>query len=64
LQKGPENITDNLAACYEKLVEKKYMDYEELELLDSWIRDLISLNEQKKTGPDQPLGTNGVKALL
>lgn len=43
LKNGAENIFDNLFFCYEKLVEQKYMDGKELNLLDSWVNDLISL---------------------
>ncbi len=44
LKNGIGNIFDSLFLCYKKLVERKYVREEELELLDSWIDDLISLD--------------------
>lgn len=43
LRGGPENILDNMVACYRKLVEDGHVGSDELPLLDSWISDLISL---------------------
>jgi hypothetical protein len=44
LKKGPAKIFDNLVLCYSMLVEKEYMDTKELELLERWIEDLVSLD--------------------
>lgn len=40
LQPGREHIGDNLRKCYQLLVVQKWMDQQELELLDAWLDDL------------------------
>ena len=39
LKSGQENIDDNLRLCYEKLVDMKLVDKQELKLLDEWISE-------------------------
>ena len=40
LKPGVANLSQNLWICYEKLVERRWVGEQELELLDAWIADL------------------------
>jgi hypothetical protein len=42
LKPGVAHLRENLRACYENLVEHKWVGEPELELLDAWITDLAS----------------------
>jgi hypothetical protein len=44
LESGVEKISDNLKACYEKLISMSLIGREELQLLDAWLEDIEQLH--------------------
>ncbi len=40
LQKGIDNIPDNMIACYQKLIDMQLIDAKEMPLLTAWLQDL------------------------
>ncbi len=45
LKRGPEYISENMIACYQKLIELKLVDSKEIELLTLWLEDVSSLTD-------------------
>jgi hypothetical protein len=46
LKEGRDQIPANLLSCYQALVEKKFLEAKELELVEAWLEDL-----SKQAGP-------------
>jgi hypothetical protein len=47
LKQGPDNLGYNLLKCYEAFIDLKLIDQKELELLDSWLTDLVDIQRSK-----------------
>ncbi|MDQ3019169.1 MAG: STELLO glycosyltransferase family protein [Bacteroidota bacterium] len=45
LKEGVENITTNMILCYQKLIELKFIDFAEMDLLKRWINDVTNFNK-------------------